>query len=279
MPPACPSCGTQLVERGPFTVCPNGFGCTAQLVGRLVHFASRDALDIEGLGEETAKLLVARELVRGLPDILTLTAEQLAELPGFAAVSAAKLVAGIARASHVELERFLYGLGVPEVGVAVARDLARHFGRLADLRAADEARLEEVPGIGPRMAEQITAFFAEERNRQAIDALLARGVRLVEGEPAAAAAEVAALPFAGKKFVFTGSLTTMTRRDAEDLVARHGARATGSVSKSTDWVVAGEEVGSKLETAQRLGVPVLGEAEFLKLLADHGVAVPPEAVE
>jgi DNA ligase (NAD+) len=270
MPRQCPSCGTPLVERGPFTVCPNAFGCPAQLVGRIVHFASRDALDIEGLGEETARLLVSRELVGGLADVLGLEAATLEELPGFAEVSAGKLVAAIAKASHVELERFLYGLGIPEVGSAVARDLARHFGRLADLRSAGAERLQAVPGIGPRMAEQITAFFADERNARAVDDLLARGIRLVEGEPAPAAA-AADLPFAGKKLVFTGTLTAMTRRDAEELVARHGARATGSVSKSTDWLVAGEEAGSKLDTARRLGVTVLGEAEFLKLLTDHGV--------
>ena len=282
MPERCPSCDTPLVERGPFTVCPNSYGCPAQLVGRVVHLASRDALDVEGLGEETARLLVGQGLVARLPDVFDLPPEQLLPLPGFAEISANKLVAGIEQASTVELDRFLYGLGIPEVGVAVARDLARHFGTLANLRAADAAALQEVPGVGPRMAEQITAWFAEERNARVLDDLLAGRVSLIEHAPAPAmlAAEAAAgLPFAGKKFVFTGTLATMTRRDAEELVARHGARATGSVSKSTDWVVAGEEVGSKLETAQRLGVPVLGEAEFLNLLADHGVAVPPEAVE
>jgi DNA ligase (NAD+) len=278
MPVECPSCGTAVVERGPFTVCPNSFGCPAQLVGRVVHFASRDALDVEGLGEETARLLVGEGLVARLPDVFDLAAEQLLPLPGFAEISAGKLVAGIGKASTVELERFLYGLGIPEVGIAVARDLARHFGTLANLRAADDAALQEVPGVGPRMAEQITAFFAEERNRRVLDDLLDGRVALIETEPAPAmlAAEAAAaLPFAGKKFVFTGTLAAMTRRDAEDLVARHGARATGSVSKATDWLVAGEEAGSKLDKAQQLGVTVLGEEEFLELLAERGIEMLP----
>jgi DNA ligase (NAD+) len=282
MPKKCPSCGTAVVERGPFTVCPNSFGCPAQLVGRVVHFASRDALDVEGLGEETARLLVGEELVARLPDVFDLAAEQLLPLPGFAEISANKLVAGIAKASTVELERFLYGLGIPEVGIAVARDLARHFGTLANLRAADDAALQEVPGVGPRMAEQITAFYAEERNRRVLDDLLDGRVTLIETEPAPAmlAAEAAAaLPLAGKKFVFTGTLSAMTRRDAEELVARHGARATGSVSKSTDWLVAGEEAGSKLDKAQKLGVTVLDEAGFLALLAERGVEVPAGADE
>ncbi|HEX2163697.1 MAG TPA: NAD-dependent DNA ligase LigA [Thermoanaerobaculia bacterium] len=278
MPAACPSCDTPLVERGPFTVCPNSYGCPAQLVGRVVHLASRDALDVEGLGEETARLLVAQGLVERLPDVFDLTAEQLLPLPGFAEVSAGKLVAGIEKASTVELDRFLYGLGIPEVGVAVARDLARHFGTLANLRAAGAAALQEVPGVGPRMAEQIGAFFADERNARVLDDLLAGRVTPIEHEPspAALAAEAAAaLPFAGKKLVFTGTLSAMTRRDAEELVARHGARATGSVSKSTDWLVAGEEAGSKLDKAQALGVTVLSEEEFLALLAEHGIEPPP----
>ena len=150
MPAACPSCGTALIERGPFTVCPNSFECPAQLAGRIVHFASRDALDIEGLGDETAKLFVAEGLVRQLPDLFDLRAEQLLQLEGFAQKSATKLVDALKKAAAAaELPRFLYGLGIPEVGVAVARDLARHFGTFAGLRAADEAALQEVPGVGP----------------------------------------------------------------------------------------------------------------------------------
>ncbi len=271
MPPACPSCGTALVERGPFTVCPNPFGCPAQLVGRVVHFASRDALDVEGLGDETAKLLVDRGLVADLADLFDLGAGQLAELPGFAELSARNLVAGLERSSRADLDRFLYGLGIPEVGTATARDLARHFGTLAALRAASEEALQEVPGVGPRMAEQIRGFFAEERNTAVLDALLDGRVTLVETEPAPVAPAGA---LAGKRFVFTGALDSMSRREAQELVSRHGARATGSVSKSTDYLVAGAEPGSKLDDARGHGVTVLDERAFLELLAEAGIEPP-----
>jgi DNA ligase (NAD+) len=280
MPADCPSCGTPLVERGPFTVCPNAFQCPAQLVGRVVHFASRDALDIEGLGEESAKLFVAEGLVRQLSDLFDLRPEQLSGLPGFADKSARKLTEALARAAHVEMARFLFGLGVPEVGVAVARDLARHFGGFAALRAADEAALQEVRGVGPRMSEQIVGFFHDERNVALLDAVLAK-MQLKEAPPAPAAPpKAAALPLAGKKFVFTGGLERLSRRDAAALVEGLGARATGSVSKSTHFVVVGTDAGSKADDAARLGVKVLDEAEFLALLAEHGVEPPaPAAAE
>jgi DNA ligase (NAD+) len=277
IPAECPSCGTAVIERGPFTVCPNSFECPAQLAGRLVHFGSRDALDVEGLGGETAKLLVSEGLVKTLPDLFDLTAEQIEPLPGFAATSAQNLVAGIEKASPVELERFLYGLGIPEVGTAVARSLARWFGTLAGLRGADEETLQEVDGVGPRMAEQIVGFFAEPHNAAVLDALLDGRVELRESDPAPRPQETeddSALPLSGKTFVFTGTLSRLTRRDAESLVQGLGAKATSSVSKKTGWVVAGEEAGSKLAKAEKLGVTVLDEDGFLALLAEHGAEPP-----
>jgi DNA ligase (NAD+) len=274
MPETCPSCGTALVERGPFTVCPNSFECPAQLAGRIVHFASRNALDIEGLGDETAKLFVSEGLVRDLPGLFDLKAEQLVQLEGFAEKSATNLVEALRKASHAELPRLLYGLGIPEVGVAVARDLARHFGTFANLRAADEAALQEVPGVGPRMAEQITAFFHEPKNAAALDELLTR-LTLKEAPPAgpSSAPSTSVQPLAGKKIVFTGGLTRLSRREAQELVERLGARATGSVSKATDWVVVGEDAGSKAEDAKKLGVATLDEDAFLALLQEHGVEI------
>ncbi len=275
MPAACPSCGTALIERGPFTVCPNSFECPAQLAGRIVHFASRDALDIEGLGDETAKLFVAEGLVRQLPDLFEIRAEQLLHLEGFAQKSANKLVDALKKAAAAaELPRFLYGLGVPEVGVAVARDLARHFGTFARLRAADETALQEVPGVGPRMSEQILDFFGEPKNAAVLDELTAR-LHLVETEPSQPSEEGAARvkPLAGQKWVFTGGLTQLTRRDAQGYVESLGARATGSVSKSTDVVVVGEDAGSKAEDAQKLGVQTMNEEEFLVFLRGNGIAV------
>ncbi len=289
MPAVCPSCGAALVERGPFTVCPNAFQCPAQLTGRIVHFASRDALDIEGLGDESARTFVAQGLVHHLPDLFDLRADQLQDLEGFAEKSSQKLVEALARSRHAELARFLYGLGIPEVGVAVARDLARHFGTFAALRAAGEEALQEVKGIGPRMSEQILAFFGDPRNAEILDALLAR-MQLKEGTPRPAAAAGAAADetgtpgeaapagagaMAGLKFVFTGTLEHLSRRDAQALVESLGARATGSVSKATDYVVVGEDAGGKADNARRLGIPVLDEAAFLALLQEHGVTPPP----
>ena len=264
MPGKCPSCSTPLIERGPFTICPNSFECPAQLAGRIQHFASRDALDIEGLGEETAKLLVTDGLVRQLPDLFDLTPERLATLEGFAEKSAQNLVDGLANASHVELHRFLIGLGIPEVGVAVAKDLARHFRSLDALRRASGEELEAVPGVGPKMAEQIEAFFGDHRNREILDTLLAGKVTLVEPTGEAAA------QLAGLKVVFTGRLAQLSRRDAKQLVESLGGRVTSSVSKETAFVVMGEDPGSKFDDAQRLGVQTLTEEEFVDFVRSKG---------
>ncbi|HVR96889.1 MAG TPA: NAD-dependent DNA ligase LigA, partial [Thermoanaerobaculia bacterium] len=271
MPPVCPSCGTALVERGPFTVCPNGFACPAQLAGRLVHLASRDALDIEGLGDESAKLFVSEGLVRRLPDLFDLQPELLMRLEGFGEKSSNKLVEALRKASRVELPRLLYGLGIPEVGVAVARDLARHFGTFEALRAADEAALQEVAGVGPRMAESITAFFRDEQGAAVLDDLLTRLEILQSAQSARPSGSVQ--PLAGKKFVFTGGLSQLSRRDAQELIESLGARATGSVSKSTDYVVVGEDPGSKADDARKLGVTLLDENAFLELLRSLGAKV------
>jgi DNA ligase (NAD+) len=269
MPDVCPSCGTALTERGPFTVCPNSFECPAQLVGRIVHFASRNALDVEGLGDETAKQFVNEGLVKQLPDLFELRTDQLVQLEGFAEKSASKLVEALAKvAAGVELPRFLYGLGIPEVGTAVARDLARHFGSFERLRTADEAALQEVSGVGPRMAEQILAFFAEPKNAEVLDELT-RKLRIQEEQSKPQAASVQ--PFAGIKFVFTGGLSRFSRPEAQKIVESLGGRATGSVSKSTGYVIVGEDAGSKAEDAQRLGVKALDETGFLELLRENGV--------
>ena len=235
----------------------------------LFTWVSRDALDIEGLGEETARQLVDMELVRHLPQLFDLTADQLIPLEGFAELSADNLIEGITRASHAELPRFLYGLGIPEVGVKVAKDLSRAFGSLDNLRAADEERLMSVPGVGPRMSEQILAFFAQEQNTQLLATLLEGRVSLIEGEPAPfEAMESSTGPMAGLRVVFTGGMETLNRRTAKELVEGAGGFAVGSVSKNTDLVVAGENAGTKLEKAESLGIEVISEAEFLTRLQD-----------
>jgi DNA ligase (NAD+) len=261
MPAVCPSCGTELVPIGPKIFCPNGFGCAAQLAGRIRHFASRIGLDIEGLGEETARQFVAEGVVGRLPDIFELTTERLVELEGFAETSARNLVDAIERASHTELARLLYGLGIPEVGATVACGLADHFRTIDAVRTADAEALTEVEGIGPLMAGRIRAFFDEPHNTENLDLILEHlTIAEVEGP-----ADDGALT--GRTFVFTGGLETLSRLEAKECVEALGARVTGSVSKKTDYVVAGEDPGSKLEKAQKLGVRVLDERAFIELLS------------
>jgi DNA ligase (NAD+) len=263
MPRECPACGADVVEDGPRTVCPNRFGCPAQLKGRIVHFGAREALDIEGLGEETASLLVERGLVRDLAGLFDLEPEQLVALEGFAEKSATALVEAIRARRRPELPRFLVALGIPEVGVAVARDLAAHFGDFAWIRGASQEDLEGVAGIGPKMSQAIAGFFADERNRRAVDAILARGVDPEATEPVAAD-----LPDLGAA-VFTGTIP-VPRVVAETAWRRVGGRTAGSVSKKTAFVVAGEDAGSKLEKAEKLGVEVLDFNQFLERLHEHG---------
>ena len=272
VPKRCPSCGTELEDRGPFLVCPNSFDCPAQLAGRIQHYASRGALDIEGLGEETSRLLVSEGLVSHLPDLYGLTVDALMGLEGFAQRSAENLVEAVRRSSPVELRRFLYGLGIPEVGTTVARDLARHFGSLARLRSASEEELQEVEGVGPKMAERIAAFFRLPRNSALLGELVAGPVRLIETEGAASDADRVgtAAPLDGVRFVFTGGLERWSRDEAKERVESLGGRVTSSVSKSTDYVVAGADPGSKLAKAEELGVAVLDEESFAELLEEHG---------
>jgi DNA ligase (NAD+) len=266
MPESCPACGTPVQIEGPRTYCPNRFGCSVQLKGRITHFAARDGLDIEGLGNETAALLVERELVKDLSDLFDLRVESLLPLPGFAEKSAEKLVEAIQARRRTELRRFLYALGIPEVGVSVARDLAVHFRDFEVFRGADSETLQTVPGVGPKMAEKILAFFEDPRNAEAISAVRKEMESLTP--PPLGTGDG---PFRGKKFVFTGGLATMPRARAKKLVEGAGGQATTSVSGDTDFVVAGEASGSKLEKARELGIQILDEEGFVDLLRDAGL--------
>jgi len=263
MPSRCPVCDTEVYEEGPRTICPNRFGCEAQLKGRLVHFGSRAALDIEGLGEETANLLVERGLVHQLGELFDLQPEQLVDLDGFAQKSATALVEAIHAKRRPDLQRFLIALGIPEVGVTVARTLAATFGSFAAIQAATEESLVQVDGIGPRMSDAITGFFADERNAAAVDGILARGV-----EPQTVEIVAANLPDLGTA-VFTGAIP-VPRVVAETAWRSAGGKTSGSVSKKTAFVVAGDSAGSKLEKAEKLGVEVLDFDAFLERLAEHG---------
>ena len=266
MPERCPNCDAPVAVSGPYILCPNRFGCPAQLKGRVVHFASRNGLDIEGLGSETAGLLVERGLVAEPADLFELSVEDLLPLPGFAVRSAENLVAAIEQRRSTELRRFLFGLGIPEVGVAVARDLALHFRTLDALMAASREDLQVVPGIGPKMAERIEEFLGDSQTAGAIDRLVGRMFELSVPE-----AEGKGGALEGQRFVFTGTLESMSRSRAKRLVESVGARMTSAVSSETDLVVAGEGAGAKLRKAQELGVDVLDEEGFLALLAQAEV--------
>jgi DNA ligase (NAD+) len=223
-------------------------------------------LDLEGLGDKTAGLLVEEGLVQHLPDLFELRPEQLEELEGFAEKSARNLVEGIERASHTELHRFLFGLGIPEVGVTVARDLARHFRSLEALRQAGEEALQEVEGVGPRMATQIAEFFREPRHREILDRLLAGRLEIVEQLEEEGSTELA-----GKRFVLTGTLQGLTRGEAKRLLESLGAKVTGTVSAKTDFLVAGSQPGSKVEKARELGVRILDESALMELVDSRRV--------
>jgi len=264
MPSRCPACGSAVVrdEGEKIARCTGGLVCPAQRKQALRHFAGRRALDIEGFGERLVEQLVDAALVRTPADLFRLEAGTLAALERMGEKSAANLVAAIERARATTLERFIYALGIRHVGEATARDLARHFGSLEALIAADEARLLEVDDVGPVVAASIARFFAEPHNRAAIAQLRTAGVRWAETAPAASAAGAPA----GKVFVLTGSLPTLTREQAAEWIAAAGGRVSGSVSARTDYLVAGEAAGGKLERARALGVAVIDEDGLRRLL-------------
>ncbi len=270
-PATCPVCGTHLVRepnpKSPENVlirCPNGLGCPAQAGGALRHFGARGCMDIEGLGEKMAEQLLASGLVARPSDLYRLTLAPVAALERMGEVSAQNLLDGIATSRTRTLDRVILALGVPQVGESTARDLARHFGTIDALLAATEADLARVNGVGPVVAASVVAFFREPANLREIDALRAAGVAFT---PVSRAVAVSANPrVAAKTFVLTGTLPTLARDEAKRRIEASGGKVTGSVSKKTDYVVAGAEAGTKLEKAHEFGVPVLDEAELLSLL-------------
>jgi DNA ligase (NAD+) len=220
-------------------------------------------MDIEGLGDKIVEQLVDAVIVRTPADLYKLGVAKLAALERMAEKSATNLFDAIEKSKKTTLARFVYALGIRNVGEVTAKDLARHFGTLDALMDAGIEQLQEAPDVGPIVAESIAGFFRERHNREVIEQLRAAGVRWKEGKPAPAAS---AGPFAGKIVVLTGTLEAMTRDEAKERVEALGGKVSGSVSKKTDYVIAGAEAGSKLDKARELGVTVLGEAQFLKLL-------------
>jgi DNA ligase (NAD+) len=264
LPQACPVCGSRVerVEDEAIARCTGGLHCPAQLKQSLLHFASRRALDIEGLGDKLVDQLVDQGMVRSPADLYRLDPAALANLERMGEKSAANLLAAIDKSRSTTLERFIFALGIRNVGETTARDLARHFGGFDALMEADEAALQAVPDVGPVVAASIAGFFGEPRNCKVVQELRKLGVRWVEGKGTRAAD----LPLAGKTFVLTGTLSRMTREEAAEAIVARGGKVSGSVSKKTHYVVAGTDPGSKLDKARALGVEIIDEKALAKLL-------------
>ncbi|MCW9057593.1 MAG: NAD-dependent DNA ligase LigA [Gammaproteobacteria bacterium] len=264
MPKTCPVCDSEIekAEGEAVARCSGGLYCAAQRKEAIKHFASRRAMDVEGLGDKLVEQLVELGLVEDPADLYALTAEQLAGLERMGKKSAANLVEALEKSKDTHLARFLFALGIREVGEATARILAREFGDLDALMKVDETRLEQVRDVGPVVAHHIATFFRQPHNREVIAKLRKAGIHWPAVEVAAPAEQT----LAGKTFVLTGALEGMTRDEAKERLQALGAKVSGSVSKKTDYVVAGAEAGSKLDKAQELGVPVLDEAQLLELL-------------
>jgi len=264
-PEKCPVCGASVDAPAdePLSYCTN-LACPNQVKGRLEHWGLRRAMDIEGLGEKLVAQLVETRGVTDPSALYRLSAEELVELDRMGEKSAASLLAEIDASKRRPLARFVNALGVSNVGESTSRDLARHFGTLARIRAATVEELMQVPDVGEVVAASIRAFFDEERNQRVLDALAAAGV-----DPIPEAPPKTDGPFAGKTVVFTGNLETMTREEAQELVRRLGGKASGSVSKKTSLVVAGPAAGTKLDKARELKVPIVDEAEFRRMAGEE----------
>lgn len=268
MPDRCPECGSEIVQAEGEVVarCSGGLFCPAQRRQAILHFASRLAMDIEGLGDKLVEQLVSSGMVEYVSDLYRLEVEQVASLERMAEKSATNLLSAIEHSKETTLDRFLYALGIREVGEATARSLARHFGTLDAIRAADETTLEEVPDVGPVVASHIASFFRQAHNVEVIEALIGSGVHWPKVETAEGEQ-----PLSGETWVLTGTLESMTRDEAKAKLESLGAKVSGSVSARTSRVVAGPGAGSKLAKAEELGIAVLDEAELLACLESHGV--------
>ncbi len=260
-PSECPVCKSQTArEEGAAAYRCTGISCPAQLTGRIRHWATRTALDIEGLGEKLAQQLIDSGMVKTLVDLYALDVPKLLTLERMGEKSAQNLIAALQNSKQTTLRRFIYGLGIPQVGEATAKALADHFAEMPKLMDASEEALQAVKDVGPEMAREIHAFFHQERNRAVVEGLLK--VPIVPEPPEKSAGG----PFTGKTVVLTGTLTTLSRETAKEEIERRGGKVAGSVSKKTDFVVAGEEAGSKLKKAQELGVKVIDEQTFRTML-------------
>ena len=257
-PVVCPACGSRLTERGAHLFCMNRSGCRPQAIARITHFASREAMDIEGLSEKTAGQLYDQAGIRETADLYQLTPMDFLMLDGFKEKKAANLSEALEKSKHCRLDAFLYALGIPNVGTKTARDLAQAFGSLEKIRCATTEQLTAIPDIGDIVAGSITEYFSFQENLNQIDRMLEAGIHPVEPEHAGNGV------FSGMSIVVTGTLPTLSRKQAEDLIRSCGGNAAGSVSKKTAFVVVGEDAGSKLTKAQSLGIETIDEAELIR---------------
>ncbi|MBS1212931.1 MAG: NAD-dependent ligase, partial [Proteobacteria bacterium] len=265
MPEQCPVCGSdvEIVPGEAIARCSGGLYCPAQHKEAIKHFASRRALDIEGLGDKLVDQLLEKKLIDTVADLFRLSVEQLAELDRMGRKSAENLVEALEKSKQTTLPRFLYALGIRDVGEVTAQTLAGHLGTLERIMAAEEADLQAIPDVGPTMAHHIATFFRQPHNLEVIRGLVAAGVVWTESEASPVRAQV----LSGKVFVLTGTLESLTRDEAKARLQALGAKVTGSVSKKTDFVVAGADPGSKLAKAHESGVEVIDESALLAMLS------------
>ena len=264
MPTECPECGSPLIRIDDEAIirCSGGLICPAQQKQSIIHFASRKAMDIEGLGDKSVEQLVNVGLIQGLPDIYKLELEQLVSLDRMAEKSSQNLLDAIEKSKLTSLPRFIYALGIRNVGESTAKDLAGFYGDLYEIMNQTEESLQLVPDIGPTVAKSISDFFSQTRSREVIESLISLGVHWPKYDIKKSASGI----FATKTFVLTGTLPSMSREEAKSIIEMNGGKVIGSVSKKTDYVVAGSDAGSKLATAQELGVKIISQQELLKLI-------------
>ncbi|MEO5702788.1 MAG: helix-hairpin-helix domain-containing protein, partial [Gammaproteobacteria bacterium] len=263
-PSQCPVCGSEVIraEGEAIARCSGALFCPAQRKEGILHFASRRAMDIDGMGDKRVDQLVARDLIKNVADLYALTPEVLAGLERMGEKSAANISEALHNSKQTTLPRFLYALGIREVGESTAAALAKHFGNLEAIKHADAQTLQNVPDVGPVVAAHVETFFRQSHNLEVIDKLLIAGVQWpdIKVQPAQHA------PLQGKTFVLTGALETLSREVAKDKLEALGAKVGSSVSARTHYVVAGADPGSKLDKAQQLGIEILDEAGLLELL-------------
>ena len=261
IPSTCPVCGSKVIRDGAFYRCTGGLSCPAQLKRSIAHYASKGAMDIEGLGRKNVDLLVDEGIIKRISDLYTLKKEDLIDLPRFAEKSADNLLKGIEESKNRDLGRFIYALGIPNVGEHMARVLADHFKTLDALMNARKEDLLNIREVGPETAESIISFFKEKRNREELERMKQLGVKatVIRAEKKKGLLE-------GKTFVFTGALKEFSRDEAKRIVEELGGRAASSVSRNIDYVVVGEKPGSKYDKAKKLGLKIISEEEFKKLI-------------